>query len=172
MSKRILVVDDDVSFVRLVERILRSAGYEVLIATNGLSALKTVQDDKPDLVLLDIMLPGVDGFEICKRLRDNPDTAQVPVLIVSSKSRESDRSAALDVGANDFCGKPVKSKLSNSSDFNDFCGKPVKSEELLSLVKSLLRKKSPADEFGSARQSNHGFLADDIVEADNKRLDS
>ncbi len=154
MPKRILVVDDDVSFARLVERILKGAGYKVLIATNGLSALKMVRDDKPDLVLLDIMLPGVDGFEICKRLRDNPDTAQVPVLIVSSKSRESDKSAALDVGANDFCGKPVKS------------------EELLGLVNGLLREKSPADELGSVPKSNHGFLADDIVETEHKRLGS
>ena len=154
MSKKILVVDDDVSFVRLVERILQGAGYEVLIATNGLSALKTVRDDKPDLVLLDIMLPGVDGFEICRRLRDTPDTAQVPVLIVSSKSRESDKSEAFDVGANDFCGKPVKS------------------EELLRLVKSLLKTKTPTNEFGSVSQSSHEFLADDIVEAEHKRLDS
>lgn len=153
MSKRVLVVDDDVSFVRLVERILKGAGYEVLIATNGLNALKAVRDENPDLVLLDIMLPGVDGFEICKRLRDTPDNAQVPILIVSSKSRESDRSAAFDVGANDFYAKPIKP------------------EELLGLVNGLLKKKATADESGSVRQSSHEFLGDDIVEAEHKRLD-
>ena len=150
MSKRILVVDDDMSFVRLVERILQGAGYEVNIATNGLNALKIVRDKNPDLVLLDIMLPGVDGFEICRRLRDAPDTAQMPILMGSSKSRKSDREMAIEVGANDFYAKPIKS------------------EELLDMVENLLGLRSSTNDRESVRQSAQDFLGDDNISPSRK----
>ena len=86
---------------------LTKEGYEVITASNGLTGLRKAQEESPDLVILDVMLPGLDGFEVCHRLRDEPKTAQLPVLILSAKGQDADKVTGLRVGANEFLSKPI-----------------------------------------------------------------
>ena len=106
MAKKILVTDDDPGSLRLMAYALQHEGYEVVTATNGRDGLKKAFKEKPDLVILDVMLPGIDGFEVCHRLRAEPETARLPVLMLSAKVQETDRATGLRVGANDYLTKP------------------------------------------------------------------
>ncbi len=106
MDKKILVIEDDPSTLRLIKYTLQQEGYQVLTAPNGLEGIRKTKSEEPDLVILDVMLPGLDGFEICHRLRANPQTAQLPILMVSGKAREIDRATGLKVGADDYITKP------------------------------------------------------------------
>lgn len=107
ITKRILIVEDDPSVLRATSYILEKEGYEVLSAQNGLEGLKKARDSNPDLLLLDVMLPGVDGFEICHSLRGEPETASLPILMFSAKGQESDKATGLKVGADEYITKPV-----------------------------------------------------------------
>ncbi len=107
MGKRILVIEDDPSSARLVGYALEREGYQVEIAVNGVEGLRKVQEDDPDLVILDVMLPGLDGFELCHRLRAEPRTDHVPILMLSAKAQEIDRSTGLRAGANEYLVKPA-----------------------------------------------------------------
>ena len=107
MGKRILVVDDDPTSLKLLDLILSKEGYQVMTASNGLEALRKARLESPDLLILDVMLPGFDGFEICHRLRTEPATATMPIMMLSSKQQKSDQDAASKVGANAFLAKPV-----------------------------------------------------------------
>ncbi len=107
MSKKILVIEDDLASLRLTQYMLEHKGYEVLIATNGLEGLKKARNEAPDLVILDVMLPGIDGFEICHRLRAEPPTAKIPILMLSAKSREVDLETGLKMGADIYITKPA-----------------------------------------------------------------
>lgn len=107
MNRRILVIEDDPAGLRLVGYTLKKQGYEVVTASNGLEGLKKAREEGPDLVILDLMLPGVDGFEICHRLRTEPQTARLPILVLSGKTGEADRDTALKVGANAYLVKPA-----------------------------------------------------------------
>jgi DNA-binding response OmpR family regulator len=110
MGKRILVVDDDPTSLKLLDLILNKEGYQVMTASNGLEALRKARLESPDLLILDVMLPGFDGFEICHRLRTEPATATMPIMMLSSKQQKSDQDAASKVGANAFLSKPVDRK--------------------------------------------------------------
>ena len=107
ISKRILIIEDDPSVLRATSYILEKEGYEVLSAQNGLEGLKMAKDSNPDLLLLDVMLPGIDGFEICHSLRGEPATADLPILMFSAKGQESDKATGLKVGADEYITKPV-----------------------------------------------------------------
>jgi DNA-binding response OmpR family regulator len=107
MGKKILVVEDDPTSLRFLELILNKEGYQVITASNGLEGLRKARQESPDLLILDVMLPGFDGFEICHRLRSEPEMAKLPILMLSAKWQESDRDAASRVGANAFLSKPV-----------------------------------------------------------------
>jgi two-component system alkaline phosphatase synthesis response regulator PhoP len=107
MVKKILVVEDDPATSRLVDYSLRHEGYDVITAFNGLEGLRKAQKEGPDLVILDVMLPGLDGFEICHRLRAEPATAQLPILMFSAKAQEADKDTGLKVGADDYLAKPA-----------------------------------------------------------------
>lgn len=107
MGKKILVVDDDPTSLRLLELILSKEGYQVVSASNGLEALRKARTESPDLLILDVMLPGFDGLEVCHRLRSEPDMAKLPILMLSAKQQKSDQDAASKVGANAFLPKPV-----------------------------------------------------------------
>lgn len=107
MNSKILVVEDDPGALRLISYTLQAEGYEVITATNGLQGLRKAQNDKPDLVVLDVMLPGIDGFEICHRLRAVPGTARLPIMMLSAKAREIDKTTGLNVGADDYLTKPA-----------------------------------------------------------------
>ncbi|OGO25022.1 MAG: hypothetical protein A2144_14940 [Chloroflexi bacterium RBG_16_50_9] len=107
MDKKILIIEDDPATLRLVDYSLRHEGYEVVKASNGLEGIRKVQSEAPDLVILDVMLPGLDGFEICHRLRAEPMTAQLPILMFSAKAQEIDKNTGAKVGADDYLTKPA-----------------------------------------------------------------
>ncbi len=103
MTTKILVVDDEVRYIRLMEANLLSEGYEVIQATSGQGAVEAVDHHHPDLVLLDVMMPGINGFEACERIRE---FSSVPIIMVTAKGEEQDRVKGLDVGADDYIVKP------------------------------------------------------------------
>lgn len=103
MSEKILVVDDEPRYVRLMEANLVSAGYRVITATNGQEAVSVVDEERPDLVLLDVMMPILDGIGACERIRR---FSNIPIIMVTARGDERDRVAGLDVGADDYIVKP------------------------------------------------------------------
>src|SRR5205809_5273241 len=107
MSARVLVVDDVEANVKLLEAKLSSEYFDVLSAYNGRSALEIADSELPDIILLDIMMPRMDGFEVCRRLKANPRTADVPVVMVTALSDVADRLRGLESGADEFLTKPV-----------------------------------------------------------------
>ena len=107
MTARILVVDDIEPNVRLLEAKLTAEYYEVLTARDGPTALAMAAAERPDLILLDVMMPGMDGFEVCRRLKDDPATRHVPVVLVTALDGRSDRIAGLEAGADEFLNKPI-----------------------------------------------------------------
>src|SRR5512142_2530492 len=107
MTARVLVVDDILSNVKLLEAKLSAEYFEVVSAFNGLECLAKVDEAMPDIVLLDVMMPGMDGFEVCRRIKGNPKTAHIPVVMVTALDQPSDRVAGLEAGADDFLTKPV-----------------------------------------------------------------
>ncbi len=106
MKKKILVVDDEEDILHFLELVLREKGYEVVTAANGHDALTTAQIQKPDLVLLDIMMPQMDGWEVLKLLRVDDDTADIPVAMLSARTEAKDRVQGLQEGAIDYICKP------------------------------------------------------------------
>ncbi len=104
--KRILVVDDEIYIVHILEFSLTMEGYDVITAADGEEALRRVEEDEPDLVVLDIMMPRMDGYEVCRRLREDPATRNLPVILLSAKGRPMDRDLGLDAGADDYIVKP------------------------------------------------------------------
>lgn len=127
MGKKILIIEDDPVSRKMTELILNKEGYDVIISANGLEGLRKARTESPDLLITDVMLPGLDGFEICYRLREDTVTAKLPILMLSAKGQESDRDSASKVGANAFLSKPVD--------------RPV----LLSKVAELLKSSTPEE---------------------------
>ncbi|MEX0992108.1 MAG: response regulator [Actinomycetota bacterium] len=106
MSEQILVVDDDPDIARFVEVNLRSAGYDVAVASDGEEALERATELRPDLVLLDVMMPRIDGFEVAQRLRRNPQTANTSIIMLTAKALSTDKVLGLTAGADDYIIKP------------------------------------------------------------------
>ena len=106
MKTRILVVDDEADVLELVEFNLRQAGYELTSAADGAEALKKAKAQLPALIILDVMLPEVDGLEVCKLLRRDPATARIPIIMLTAKASELDRVLGLELGADDYLTKP------------------------------------------------------------------
>jgi two-component system, OmpR family, alkaline phosphatase synthesis response regulator PhoP len=106
MPKKVLVVDDERHIVRLVEANLQRAGYEVVVAYDGREALAKVRSENPDLVSLDIMMPYMDGFEVLKALKADPTTADIPVLMLTSKSHDADVFRGWQSGVDCYMTKP------------------------------------------------------------------
>jgi phosphate regulon transcriptional regulator PhoB len=127
MKPKILVVDDEPDAIELIQYNLRAAGYDVVTAADGEEALKKARATNPSLVLLDVMLPEVDGLEVCKTLRREPATATVPIIMLTAKAAEIDRVLGLELGADDYVTKPFSPR------------------ELILRVKSLLRRRVPAE---------------------------
>jgi two-component system, OmpR family, alkaline phosphatase synthesis response regulator PhoP len=106
MVKKILIIEDDPATLRLVDYSLKQEGYDVITASNGLEGIRKALGESPDLVILDVMLPGLDGFEICYRLRAEPSTNSLPILMFSAKAQEIDKETGKRVGADDYLTKP------------------------------------------------------------------
>lgn len=140
MTARILVVDDLLANVRLLEAKLTAEYFDVSTAMNGVDALEIVQRTHPDIVLLDVMMPGMDGIEVCQRIKSNPVTQHIPVIMVTALDQPEDRVRCLDAGADDFLTKPV-------NDLSLFCR-----------VKSLVRLKMLTDELRSRALENDAKL--------------
>ena len=104
--KRILVVDDEIYIVHILEFSLTMEGYSILTASNGEEALRVIDSERPDLVVLDIMMPKLDGYEVCRRLRQDEQFQELPVILLSAKGRPIDREAGLQAGADDYITKP------------------------------------------------------------------
>ncbi|MEM7384616.1 MAG: response regulator [Verrucomicrobiota bacterium] len=103
----VLVVDDEDSNLHLMEVILSTYGYDVNLAKTGQAALDVVPEIRPDVILLDVMMPGMDGMEVCRRLKEDPDTRHIPIIIVSALTDRTNHIRGIDAGANDFITKPV-----------------------------------------------------------------
>lgn len=142
MSERILVVDDDVDTLRLVGLMLQRQGYEVLAASNGSLGLTKAFEERPDLILLDVMMPDMDGFEVTRRLRKNPATASIPILMFTAKNQLDDKVAGFEVGADDYLTKPTH---------------PT---ELQAHVKALLSRSTPrtSEETQTTIDKKHGYV--------------
>jgi len=103
---RILVVDDEIYIVHILDFSLGMEGYDVVTALDGEQALEKARTEKPDLIVLDIMMPKLDGYETCKRLKADPETKDVPVILLSAKGRNVDQKVGFEVGADDYITKP------------------------------------------------------------------
>ena len=108
--KRILAVDDEPHILKLVAFSLKSGGYEVLEATDGLSAISVAQAEHPDLILLDVMMPALDGYEACRRLKADPATADIPVIMLTAKTQAAEQTTGREAGAEDYIKKPFTPK--------------------------------------------------------------
>jgi DNA-binding response OmpR family regulator len=107
MAKKILIIEADPTALRLTEYTLKQRGHQVLTTCNGLEGIITAHKEIPDLVILDVMLPGIDGYEVCKRLRTGAQTSEIPILIISGKASEEDIAIGFKAGANDYLSKPA-----------------------------------------------------------------
>jgi len=110
MSKTILIADDEPNIVISLEYLLKREGYQVQVARDGQEALDTIQRTPPDLVLLDVMLPRQSGFDVCQKIRENPAWAQVRVVMLTAKGRDSEMSKGLALGADAYVTKPFSTK--------------------------------------------------------------
>jgi two-component system, OmpR family, alkaline phosphatase synthesis response regulator PhoP len=122
MTQRILVVDDDTQIVRLIRSYLEEAGFTVFIAQNGETAQHAIRQERPDLIVLDVMLPGKDGWEITRWLRADEYLSSIPIIMVTARVEDSDRIIGLEIGADDYLTKPFNPR------------------ELVARVRALLRR--------------------------------
>jgi len=109
VQRKILIVEDEVSLLKLESILLTTRGYKVSGVTDGLKALEEIKKDMPDLVLLDIMIPGIDGFEVCRRIKADPVTANLPVVMLTAKKSSADQARGIEAGADAYITKPFKS---------------------------------------------------------------
>ena len=128
MKPKILIVEDEPDMVELISLHLKTAGYDVVTASDGEEALKKAREILPDLIVLDLMLPELDGLEVCKILRRDPATANIAILILTAKAAEVDRVVGLELGADDYVTKPFSPR------------------ELVLRVKRLIRTAQPSEE--------------------------
>lgn len=145
MSKRILIVDDEPRYLRLLEANLKTEGYSVVTAADGLQAIESFSAQPVDLVLLDVMMPRLDGFGACQRIRQ---FSNVPIIMLTAKGEEHDRVKGLDLGADDYLVKPFSAT------------------ELLARVRAVLRRAQAPTEQGQERFFSHENLKIDFARAE------
>jgi len=156
---RVLVVEDDRDIAELVERYLQKAGFAIELLSSGRDALKAIADRTPDLLILDLMLPHVDGLEICRAVRSEPRTAAIPIIMLTARADESERIVGLEIGADDYVAKPFSPN------------------ELVARVRALLRRAQRANGGSTAAGSRplaYGPIALDtdrhVVSSDGKAV--
>ena len=110
MKKKVLIVDDELNIVTALEFLLQKSGYEVMAAQNGDEALKRVESFAPDLVLLDVMMPHISGYEVCRRMRERPDWKHIKIIMLSAKGREAEVSKGVSLGADLYVTKPFSNR--------------------------------------------------------------
>jgi two-component system, OmpR family, alkaline phosphatase synthesis response regulator PhoP len=108
MAKKVLIADDEEDVKAVLQMFLQARGYEVITAFDGLDAMDQVKREKPDVVLLDIMMPLIDGFEVCRKLKADPETQQIPVIMLSAAGHAGSIQKGLEVGAVDYLVKPYE----------------------------------------------------------------
>jgi CheY-like chemotaxis protein len=141
MAEKILIIDDDVDTLRLVGLMLQRQGYQITAATNGEQGLEKAFGEKPDLILLDIMMPDMDGYEVTRRLRAKPETVDTPILMFTAKTQLDDKVAGFEVGADDYLTKPTHPS------------------ELQSHVKALLARATiTAEQATTAQHEQNGYV--------------
>jgi DNA-binding response OmpR family regulator len=145
MTTKILIVDDEPRYLRLLEANLRTEGYEVIAAQDGIQALEVFSANPVDMVLLDIMLPKLDGFATCQRIRQ---FSNVPIIMLTAKGEELDRVRGLDMGADDYLTKPFSAT------------------ELLARVRAVLRRSQVSKEISQSRIFEHDNLRIDFARAE------
>ncbi|GIM27896.1 DNA-binding response regulator [Clostridium polyendosporum] len=128
-DEKILIVDDEENIVELLKFNLENSGYKVLTAYNGIDALKVVKSEQPKLVLLDLMLPGLDGYDVCKEIRRDSLTTNIPIIMTTAKGEEIDKILGLELGADDYLTKPFSIR------------------ELVARVKAVLRRTTNTTSF-------------------------
>jgi len=121
----VLIIDDEKDLIELVRYNLEKEGFDVIAATDGQAGLEVVKKHRPDLVMLDLMMPGLDGLQVCQRLRADPRMGRVPVIMLTAKATEADRVVGLELGADDYITKPFSPR------------------EVVARVKAVLRRSSP-----------------------------
>ncbi|MCE5336041.1 MAG: response regulator transcription factor [Desulfobacteraceae bacterium] len=124
-ARKILVVEDDPDIAQLLSLSLNKAGFETLVCDEGYDALETVRRQMPDLIVLDLMIPGIDGFDVCKELKREQKTSRIPILILTARAEEIDRIVGLELGADDYVVKPFSPR------------------ELVLRVRAILRRATP-----------------------------
>jgi pilus assembly protein CpaE len=107
MAEKILIIDDDIDTLKLVGLMLQKQSYQIVAANNGMQGLEVAGSENPDLILLDVMMPGMDGYEVAKRLRANPNTANIPILMFTAKAQLDDKVSGFEAGADDYLTKPT-----------------------------------------------------------------
>jgi DNA-binding response OmpR family regulator len=145
MSTKILVVDDEPRYLRLLEANLQTDGYEVITAADGLQAVETFSSNPVDLILMDVMMPNLDGFAACQRIRQ---FSNVPIIILTAKGEEQDRVRGLDMGADDYLVKPFSAT------------------ELLARVRAVLRRSQVSKDVSQSRYFEHDNLRIDFARAE------
>ena len=145
MAQRILVVDDEVRYQRLLDANLRTDGYDIVTASNGLEAIEIFSSQPIDLILLDVMMPELDGFDTCQRIREY---SSVPIIMLTAKGDEKDRVRGLDLGADDYLSKPFSAT------------------ELLARVRAVLRRAQVSTDITQARYFTHEDIRVDFARAE------
>ena len=140
MAEKILIVDDDLDTLRLVGLMLQRQGYQINAATNGQQGLEKAQEEHPDLILLDVMMPDMDGYEVTRRLRQNPSTADTPILMFTAKAQLDDKVVGFEVGVNDYLTKPTHPS------------------ELQERVKTLMARSGNKEKVNSALSGDKGYV--------------
>jgi class 3 adenylate cyclase len=149
LTQKLLVVDDTPVNVKLLGDLLAAKGYAVVTAASGKEALEKIDGERPDLVLLDVMMPGMSGYDVCRKLRENPATAMLPVVMVTALDPGQERVKGIEAGADDFLSKPINQP------------------ELLARVRSLLRVKALHDELTALNRTLEERVTTQVLQLEN-----
>ncbi|MFO7749924.1 MAG: response regulator transcription factor [Desulfobacteraceae bacterium] len=156
-KEKILIVDDEQDILELVKYNLEKEGYEIVTAISGEEALAVAEGSLPDLMVLDLMLPGMDGLEVTRKIRSGKATAQLPIVILSAKGEESDIVSGLELGANDYLSKPFSPR------------------ELVARIRAIFRRRGQSEEREPGRVTREGNMVIDhdrhMVKIDDRALE-